>query len=149
MSFCGITLLIGIITYTGFLKLLNYHTQPWYYLSLITFVAICIDPILWPNKSRSYGWLRAGAAALLLAMTVIPASRVIAPRHTNLDIVARKLETLAAKDDLILLTRWECGITFQRYYRGRAPWMTIPPLKDFRFQALQPVSGQKPSFDRC
>jgi hypothetical protein len=141
-SFCVVALLVGIVCYAGFLKLLNYHTQPWYYLSLITFVAICIDPILWPKKGGLHLVLRAGAAALFLASTAYPASRVIAPRHTNLDIVAHKLETLAAPEDLIVLTRWECGVTFQRYYRGRAPWITIPPLADFRFQALQPIIAQ-------
>jgi hypothetical protein len=137
--FCGVALLVGVVSYTGFLKLLNYHTQPWYYLSLITFVAICIDPILWPKSIGLYDSLRAGAAALLIAVTAVPASSVIAPRHTNLDLVAQKLEKVAARGDLILLTRWECGVTFQRYYHGRTPWMTIPPLTDFRFQAYQPV----------
>jgi hypothetical protein len=139
IAFCGVTLLVGIASYTGFLKLLNYRTQPWYYLSLITFVAICIDPVLWPKALSRFCLVRAAAAALLVLVTAIPAARVIARRHTNVDLVARNLAAAAAPDDLILLTRWECGVTFQRYYRGRAAWMTIPPLTDFRFQAYQPV----------
>ena len=141
-SFCGVALLVGIVSYASFLKLLSYHTNPWYYLSLITFVAACIDPILWPRKTRLHHLLRAGAAALLMAATIIPASRIISARHTNLDLVAHQLETLAAPEDLIVLTHWQCGVTLQRYYKGRAPWMTIPPLADFRFQSHQPIIAQ-------
>jgi hypothetical protein len=140
--FCGVALLVGLVSYTGFLKLLNYYTQPWYYLSLIMFVATCIDPILWPKNTGLHRIARAGMGALFLLATAVPAARLIASRHTNVDIIAQKLEILATKDDLILLTRWECGITFQRYYHGRTPWMTIPPLKDFRFQAYQPLMAQ-------
>ena len=142
VSFCGVALIVGILGYAGFLKLLNYYTQPWYYLSLITFVAVCIDPILWPKDIGLHPPLRAGAAALLLALTAVPGSRIVAARHTNLDLVAHHLETLAAPEDLILLTQWECGVTLQRYYRGRTPWLTIPPLSDFRFQSHQPIMEQ-------
>jgi hypothetical protein len=138
-SFFGVALLVGIVGYYGFLKLLNYYTQPWYYLSLITFVAACLDPLLRPKDTGWHRPVRAVAATVLLAFTVLPSSRVIAAPHTNLDVVARQLEAVAAPNDLILLTRWECGVTLHRYYKGRTPWMTIPPLSDFRFQAYQPV----------
>jgi hypothetical protein len=141
-SFCGVALVVGILSYAGFLKLLNYHTNPWYYLSLVTFVAVCIDPILWPENARLHRLLRAGAAALFLACAAVPTSRIIAARHTNLDLVAHELETLAAPEDLIVLTHWQCGVTLQRYYKGRTPWMTIPPLADFRFQSHQPIIAQ-------
>jgi hypothetical protein len=141
-SFCGVSLLVGIVSYAGFLKLLNYHTIPWYYLSLVTFVAVCIDPILSPKNARLHRLLHAGAAALFMVSTIIPASRIISARHTNLDLVAHQLESLAAPEDLIVLTHWQCGVTLQRYYKGRAPWMTIPPLTDFRFQSHQPIIAQ-------
>jgi hypothetical protein len=142
VCFCLIALLVGTLSYIGFLKLLSYHTNPWYYLSLVTFVAICIDPILSPQDGRLHRLIRAVAALLFLAFAAVPTARIVRARHTNLDIVAHELETLAAPEDLILLTRWECGVTLQRYYKGRAPWMTIPPLTDFRFQSHQPIIAQ-------
>jgi len=141
-SFCGVALLVGIVSYYGFLKLLNYYTQPWYYLSLITFVAVCLDPLLRPKDTGWHRPARGVVAILLLAFTVSPTSRIVAAPHTNLDVVARQLEAVAAPGDLILLTRWECGVTLHRYYKGRTAWMTIPPLSDFRFQAHQPVMAQ-------
>jgi hypothetical protein len=140
--FCGVALLLGILSYVGFLKLLSYGTNPWYYLSLIAFVAICIDPILSPKTGRLHSSLRAGAALILLAAMAIPTSRVIAARHTNLDLVAHELERVAAPEDLIVVSRWQYGVTMQRYYRGLTPWTTIPPLPDFRFQSHQPVIAQ-------
>src|SRR5256885_16830344 len=80
--------------------------------------------------------------ALFLAATTLPAVRVISLRHTNIDLVAQNLATEAAPEDLILLTRWECGVTMNRYYKGRAQWSTIPPLTDFHFQAYQPVMAR-------
>jgi hypothetical protein len=140
--FCGVALIVGLAAYAGFLKLLNYYTQPWYYLSLITFVAVCLEPLLWPKQGSRQGPVRAVAAALFLAVTAVPSARIIATRHTNIDLVVENLATLAAPEDLILLTPWECGVTMNRYYKGRAGWSTIPPLTDFRFQAYQPVMAQ-------
>lgn len=137
--FCGIALLVGLITYYAFLKLLSYRTQPWYYLSILTFAAVCIDAILQTEKWRWPGPLRATIAGLFLAFTVAPTARMVALPHTNLDVVARELGNQIAPEDLILLTHWGCGVTWHRYYSGRASWMTIPPLDDFRFQAYQPV----------
>jgi hypothetical protein len=141
-AFSGVALLVGIVSYYAFLKLLNYYTQPWYYLSLITFVAVCVDPLLRPKDTGWHRPVRGVVAILLLAFTISPVARIIAAPHTNLDVVARQLEAVAAPADLILLTRWECGVTLRRYYKGRTPWMTIPPLSDFRFQAYQPVMAQ-------
>ncbi len=52
---------------------------------------------------------------------------------TNLDLVAQGLTTAAAPGDLIVVVPWVSGITFQRYYHGSAPWMTLPDFDDHRF----------------
>ena len=44
----------------------------------------------------------------------------------KLDVVAGVLERDARPDDLIVVIPWYCGIGFQRYYRGVAPWITLP-----------------------
>lgn len=147
VTFCGAALILGVIAYTGFLKLLSYRTQAWYYIALLTFAAVCIDPILSPGKGRAHRIARAAAVALFLALTALPSSRIISPRHTNIDFVANALHVMAAPDDFILVTRWECGVTMNRYYKGPAAWATIPPLSDFRFQAYQPVMEHMKAVD--
>jgi hypothetical protein len=139
ITFCVVALVVGSVAYAGFLKLLNYHTQAWYYVALLAFAAACLDPILSPGRGRAYRTARAAAVALFLAFTALPSSKVVSLRHTNIDLVANALQNLASPDDFILLTRWECGVTMNRYYKGLSAWATIPPLVDFRFQAYQPV----------
>jgi hypothetical protein len=55
---------------------------------------------------------------------------------TNLDLVADRLNHEASKEDLILIHPWFCGATFNRYYKGGAEWLTLPPLADYRLQRL-------------
>lgn len=145
--FCAVGLLVGLVSYTGFLKLLNYYTQPWYYMALLAFLAACFDPILCPGRHGVHQAVRAGAVAVFLACTAVPASKIISLRHTNVDLVANALHSLAKPEDLVLIARWECGVTMNRYYKGPAAWTTIPPLRDFRFQAYQPVMEHMRSED--
>lgn len=53
-------------------------------------------------------------------------------RHTNVDLLAARLQPLAASGDVILVPRWECAIPLARYYRGPAEIITIPPIADHR-----------------
>ncbi len=140
--FGAVSLLVGLIAYAGFLKLLNYYTQVWYYIALIGFAAACIDPILEPGTSRFHASARAALAIGFLGLTAFPCARIIGYRHTNIDLAAQALKTLARPNDLILVTRWECGVTADRYLKGAVPWYTIPPLSDLRFQAYQPIMAQ-------
>jgi len=54
----------------------------------------------------------------------------ITERQTNIDIVARTVAARAASTDLIVVAPWQFGVTFQRYYRGPASWVTIPSIAD-------------------
>src|SRR2546427_131604 len=51
-------------------------------------------------------------------------------RQTNVDLIAQYVHTAAQPGDLILVNPWYVGITFNRYYRGPVPWMTLPPMED-------------------
>jgi len=43
------------------------------------------------------------------------------------------------KNDLIIVTPWYLGISFERYYRGHAPWVTIPPIEFHTFHRFDLV----------
>ncbi len=104
-------------------------TQPWYYLPIMAFVAVCLDAI----ASRCDWRLRVGLI-IFAAITAVAGYAMARPgiirRQTNVDIVARKLEKEASPKDLILVHPWYCGISFQRNYHGATEWTTLPPLKD-------------------
>jgi hypothetical protein len=51
-------------------------------------------------------------------------------RKTNIDLLAAKLETLADKDVLIVVSPFFYGISFARYYEVSTAWMTLPEITD-------------------
>jgi hypothetical protein len=127
-------LLVSIPAYFFFLKILGYPTQPWYYLTLLGLVAVSVDGALAAAPSR---W-RGEAGRLLLASGIaiwsfIPTWSATHVRQTNLDIIATKLAEVADPKDLIVVAPWHYGITFQRYYKGRTPWITVPPIDNHKF----------------
>ena len=128
--FCVTSMVLGIIGYTGFLLKLQFFMHPWYYVEILILCAISLDGILtagWPAL-RPWGLLR---IVFLVEMTVLNARPAWAEAHTrrsNLDLVANFLSQNASAGDLIVVQdAWE-GITFNRYYRGKAQWLTVPPI---------------------
>jgi hypothetical protein len=80
-------------------------------------------------------WLR------VARLTVATGALVLAPfadwsaineRQTNVDLAAETVTARAAPSDLIVVVPWQFGIPFQHYYRGVAPWVTIPNISDHR-----------------
>jgi hypothetical protein len=53
-------------------------------------------------------------------------------RRSNLDLVAAQLTVDAKSSDLIVLSSFELGVTFDRYYRGGTPWETVPAVNDHK-----------------
>jgi hypothetical protein len=126
-------LLISIPAYFGFLKILSYPTQPWYYVVLMGLVAVAIDGAL---SALPWQWWR-NAGRMLLASGIaiwsfVPTWGAMHIRQTNLDIIAAKLEETAEAGDVIVVAPWYFGVTFQKYYKGAAQWMTLPPIDDHK-----------------
>jgi hypothetical protein len=55
-------------------------------------------------------------------------------RMTNIDRVAAEIGARCGPDDLVVLNPWYAGVSFQRYYRGKAPWVSVPDFDERRFQ---------------
>ena len=53
-------------------------------------------------------------------------------RMSRMDEVARHLNQHAAPEDLIVVYPWYNGVSFHRYYQGKAAWTTLPELSDHR-----------------
>jgi hypothetical protein len=116
-----------------FLRVLSYTTSAWYYLALICLLAAALDLVA--SSLCTSTWLRLvrlglGSAALIGAPFADWSA--ITERQTNVDVAARTVAARAAPGDLIIVTPWQLGIPFQRYYCGTAPWMTIPSIADHR-----------------
>jgi len=114
-----------------FFRVLSYTTSVWYYLAFICVVAAALDLIA--SSLCTADWLRLfrlgfGSAALIAAPFADWSA--ITERQTNVDLVAQSVSTRAAAHDLVMVVPWQFGIPFQRYYRGPAPWITIPNIAD-------------------
>jgi len=127
--FAGTSLVLGAVGFVLFLKLANFPTQPWYYVPLMAFSVVCLDAIF----LAAWRWAR--PAAMILAALTISASFLfelpaVICRQTNIDVIAARLSTEVAPNDYVIVHPWQRGVTFQRYYKGAAPWTTLPPLED-------------------
>ena len=114
--FAAVTLAVGVASYAGFLRVLNYWTQPWYYITLAAFVACLLEVLFgaWPATSKSKVALRVvrlAVALLLLCVAARPAWKELPTRHTDVDLIAGRLHQLATKDDLIVVPPWQCAIS--------------------------------------
>lgn len=131
VSFAVLVLITGIAGYWGFLRILGYVSQPWYYLAL---ACICVGAIdLLAAMLSHLGWIRFGRLACTIAAIAILTPLnwpKLFERQTNVDLIARELQQKAAQDDLIVVVPWQLGISFNRYYHGNTPWLTLPFIED-------------------
>jgi hypothetical protein len=127
--FAATSLVLGAAGFAVFLKLAELPTQPWYYVPLMAFSVVCLDTIF----LAAWRWARP-AAMILAALTVSTAFLFELPsvicRQTNVDFIAAQLSTQVAPNDYVIVHPWHCGVAFNRYYKGAAPWTTLPPLED-------------------
>jgi hypothetical protein len=139
--FCVTSLLLGIIGYLGYLLKLQFFMQPWYYLEILILCAISLDGILtvnWPAL-RPWGLARIGFLAVMMISNAGPAWVEAHTRRSNLDVVADFLRQNTSASDLIVIQdAWE-GITFKRYYRGQAQWLSVPPIDSHELHRIDLV----------
>jgi hypothetical protein len=129
--FIIVTIAVVPAGYIGFLKTLSYPTQVWYYLPMIAVLAFSLEAAFAP-LCESFAWCGVtrliGSLLIAVPMTWC-AWQMSGSRQTNMDVVCAKLETLAAKEDFVLVEQFFLGVAFDRYYHGAAPWATLPDVK--------------------
>ena len=147
--FAVISLSVAVPAYALFLRVLQYYTQPWYYISLVAFAACAIDVGMgaWPRLTTLHPSiflraLRPLVAIGLLCLTALPDWKEITTRHTNIDLLAKRLTSLTEKGDVVLVSEWENAISVNFHYRGPAEIVTIPDIPDHRFHRYDLLLGQ-------
>ena len=142
--FCVTSVVLGIIGYIGFLLKLQFFVQPWYYVEILILCAISLDGILsasWPAL-RPWGLARIGFLVMMMILNAAPAWAEAHTRRSNLDVVAAFLSHNASVGDLIVVQEaWE-GITFNRYYRGQAQWLSVPPIDSHEVHRIDLVMAE-------
>ena len=142
--FCVTSMVLAIIGYSGFLLKLQFFLQPWYYVEILILWAISLDGILsasWPAL-RPWGLVRIGFLAMMMILNAGSAWAEAHTRRSNLDVAAAFLSHNASASDLIVVQdAWE-GITFNRYYRGRAQWLSVPPIDSHEVHRIDLVIAE-------
>jgi hypothetical protein len=104
------------------------YPQLWHYVHVLGIAALALDVVLVAGSRLR--WMRI-AVAVVAAVAILPAAAQRAGlRQTHVDSVARQIAVTAEHRDLVVVNPWWFGLTFARYYRGEAPWTTLPPLED-------------------
>jgi hypothetical protein len=127
--FAGVTLLVAIPGFAGFLWYAALTTEPWYFLPLLALAAVAFEMGL-PPASRHLRAAVFGFAAATLVLGIPAAQDGLNWRFTNVDRLTRQLAAGAGPGDFVVVSPWYCGISFDRYYQGPASWNTLPPLAD-------------------
>ncbi|EEF60038.1 hypothetical protein Cflav_PD3097 [Pedosphaera parvula Ellin514] len=134
LLFSVTSLLVGLAAYFLFLDYLKLSPQVWYYLALMTLTAISLDAIQSVIANNVYGRnFRLLFVVLLMVIMFFSARQTLNIRQTNIDLATTQLNKIATKNDFILVNHWFYGVSFQRYYSGPAPWLTIPVMDDHKF----------------
>ncbi|MEO7503473.1 MAG: hypothetical protein ABIW94_12615 [Gemmatimonadaceae bacterium] len=132
--FSIVTLVVAVVAIFLFLENLSYYTRPWYYLSLLAVGAVYIDAVFGAViHSPAHRIARLGVVLLIAGATFVPAVHAVRKRMTNVDVIASRLSAMGRPDDLVLINSSHTAITFARYYRGTARWMTVPFFDFHRF----------------
>ena len=133
LVFAVIVIVISIPSFSLFAWVTHKPLLPRYSLVLFSLLAVASDLIV-ANLCRSF-WTRiARVGAVLIAMVALPFAvwPAITKRDTNIDILAGILEQEAGLHDIIVVNSWSRGISFNRYYHGKTPWLTVPNIEDHR-----------------
>ncbi len=115
---------IGLVAQILFVQSMGIPPFPRYFLPGLLAAALALDLVTQELKLP----IRAGAALLVMLLTIWPSWNWVRLRHSNVDVVARALSENAGRLDLVVISPWFVHPSFQRYYRGAAPWVTVPEL---------------------
>jgi hypothetical protein len=132
MLFAALTIVFAVVAEGVFLKTLGYRPRPWYYVPLLALLAGALDAVWARSGGRRLGAVRAAAVALVVGAQCVPLWQQATLRQTNVDLVAAQVAASAAPDDLVVVSSWYYGVSFNRYYTGTARWLTVPDIPDHR-----------------
>ncbi len=107
----------------------------WYaYLTLLVLGPVLLDAGLQVAAERHVAWraMRLGVVCAIIPLAWMSLWSATETRMPNMDLIAKQIRDQATASDLVIVNPWWMGISFQRYYDGAAPWMTLPDISDHR-----------------
>ncbi len=134
--------ILGMLGFWAYVQGLGVSTQQWYYLPLLAIMALTADLThnMWAMRRSEYPLRTAKIAAVVgLAIAcqicLTRTGPLVAYRMTAVDLVANHLKDNAKEHDLVIVTPWYYGHSFNRYYHGPAEWIMLPNIDRQAFVA--------------
>jgi hypothetical protein len=130
LVFAAIVVMVGAITTFGFLWSSGLHSSR-YRLPFMAVATLSMQ-VVYTTLRKNIGLTVVNLVGSgLAAAAFIPSSYHLSElRKTNCDLAAVVVANSAAQDDLVIVNRFTHAPTFQRYYRGTAPWTSVPAVGD-------------------
>lgn len=131
--FAAALLVLASGVFLAALKSTRLPTEPWYYVPLLVAIVPALDAAI--GGACADTPRRTARIAFVLIVTLsasLHAWPMLTERRTNLDRVAAHLAANAVEGDVVIVSPAYYGVAFQRYYAGKARWMTLPPLEETR-----------------
>jgi len=143
--FVPLFFLLGTTAVWSYLLMLGVSTQYWYHLPWLTILALTAElgTELWSRWQPQRQFLIAGigiVACVLIFRDVAPRVRY---QMTTIDSIAHDLGRVVREGDLVVVTPWYIGISFDHYYHGSAEWMNLPDVnRDRRHLGYRELIGR-------
>lgn len=130
--YAGTTLIVATATTIAFFTWVGWATSVWYYLPLMATAVASIDSLGKLLCKSAYATMANALLVLFAAMALSPlALQATDVRLTNVDLTTAVVAQRAQPNDLIVVDNYFYGISFNRYYHGRTPWVSVPNVSDF------------------
>src|SRR4051794_2884305 len=130
--YAGTTLLIATGATIGFFTWVGWTTSVWYYLPVMATAVVCIDSLGGVLRKSAHATIANALLVLFAAMALSPlALQATNVRLTNIDLTTTVIAQRAQPNDLVVVDNYFYAISFNRYYHGQAPWVSVPDVNDF------------------
>ena len=130
------TAILTTVGYFAFLKVTKFPTEEWYYLLWMTVTALALDVLISRAPTFRASLLRPIVALVAGAFAFSTGVAAVQVRATNVDLIANRLNSAVAADDVVVVQPWFNGVSLGRYYSGAADLVTLPPVADRKLQRL-------------
>ena len=129
--FSVVVSLAAVVGTLVFLWLVGFPIARRYYPPMIGVLALSAGLIAAQLRKSSVARIVVLVGSILIACAIAGSSFAESKiKYTDCDQAASEVAKTAEIGDMIVVTRFDFGISFQRYYRGAVEWDAIPPISD-------------------
>ncbi len=129
LLYATITMIVAIVLTLCFLRWVAWTTAGWYYLPMMSTVAVCLDGASRVLRKTPVANIGNSALITIAVLIVSPmALQTTMLRLTNVDLAATTIAQRAKPLDLIVVDNYFYAISFHRYYHGKTPWLSLPEV---------------------